>query len=243
MMHKRDVLFAIRASLQDLTYFWERQRRQSWERTWKSRGGLRYPEQQGCREAWPSSWELEMQGQKGQAVMIKGKCLPQKALQGRKISQASELQLAGLGVLAWELQESPRLCLTLVHVSSCTSPRAGPALESLGGFPQQEEGFLPRGASAPADPGTGGCSEARRVGKASPHLPGVCLAASPQPGLPQPPQFLFPSARSETSVQVKHHGSSLSLPAKPRVLMQRKTAGGGASSTCAPEPGVCESPA
>lgn len=56
-------------------------------------------------EDCPSSWELEMRGRKGKMVMIKGKHLTKKALQERKASQAGELQLQSLGVLAWELQE------------------------------------------------------------------------------------------------------------------------------------------
>ena len=144
-------------------------------------------------EDWPSSWELEMQGQKGKMLMTKGKHLPQKALKERKPSQAGELQLQGLGVLAWELQVSPGLCLTLVQACSCTSPRAGTAPESLGHFPQQKEECLPKGAAtptgtgaglllAPAHPGTGGCSEARWIGKAAPHRPDAYLAAAPSQG-------------------------------------------------------------
>lgn len=121
-------------------------------------------------------------------LTIKGKHLPQTALQGRNPSQAGELQLESLGVLVWELQESPGFCLTQAPGCSCTSPRAVPALESLGRFPQQKEvtaaptwaraGLSP----APAAPGTGGCSKAGWIGKAAPCSPHVYLAATPGQG-------------------------------------------------------------
>lgn len=139
----------------------------------------------------PYSWELKTQGQNGKVKMMpKGKHLPQKALQERKPSQAGELQLEALGVLAWELQESPGVCLTLVQAYSCTSPRAGPAPESLGRFPQQKEECLPKEAAAPtctgarlllapADPGTSSCSKAGWIGKAAPRCQDAYLAAAP----------------------------------------------------------------
>lgn len=46
-------------------------------------------------------------------------------------------------------------CLALGQASSCTSPRAGPALEWSGCFLQQQEG-LPKGTAAPLCTGTQG---------------------------------------------------------------------------------------
>lgn len=109
------------------------------------------------------SWELEMQRQKGEILMIKGKHLPQTAQEGRNPSQADEL-LESLGVLVQELQESPGFCLTQVPGCSCTSPRAVPGLESLDPSRSRrkllQHPHAPEQGSAPADLGTDDCSKA-----------------------------------------------------------------------------------
>lgn len=184
--------------LQDLAFsVWERQRRQSSERTMKSSlasGDLGYPGQQGSREDWLRgfSWELEMREQKDKMLLIKGKYFHKKALQEKKPSQDGELQLEGVR----ELQESPGSCLTLVPASSCTSPRwSWPCSRVVRMLPAAAGRSAQGSCSTPMhwDRDPPGTHSPRhwwvQQGRVDPHCPDVGLAA----GSPSPRASVSPS--------------------------------------------------